>query len=123
MRFLLDESAEFRLAAFLTERGHDVTSIAHDYPAGLADRQVLAIARREGRILITNDRDFGELILRQHLPHAGVIFFRLRTQNPRTKLARLADVLAHYVDQLDALLVVTDQHVRIRRSESTGASP
>lgn len=80
MRFLLDESAEYRLASFLRNPGHDVTAIAHDYPAGLADTEVLALARREDRILITNDRDFGELIIRQRLAHAGVIFFRLSDQ-------------------------------------------
>lgn len=93
MKFLLDESAEFRIAAFLRRRGHDVTAIAHEYPHGLADERVPAIAQAEGRILITNDRDFGELIVQRRLPHAGVIFFRLRTQDPQAKLNRLADVL------------------------------
>ncbi len=115
MRFLLDENAEFRLAAFLVERGHDVTSIAHDYPGGLADHEVLAIARRESRILITNDRDFGELIIRRRLAHAGVIFFRLGTQDPQAKLDRLASVLADYSAQLDQFLVVTERRVRVRR--------
>lgn len=67
MRFLLDESADFPLAAFLKIQGHDVTAIAHDYPHALKDQEVLAIARQEQRILITNDRDFGELLVRQRL--------------------------------------------------------
>jgi predicted nuclease of predicted toxin-antitoxin system len=78
VRFLLDENAEYRLAAFLRERGHEVTAVARDYPGALTDREVLAIALVEARILITNDRDFGELIVRERLPHAGVIYFRLR---------------------------------------------
>jgi predicted nuclease of predicted toxin-antitoxin system len=57
MRFLLDESADFPLTAFLQELGHDVTSIAHDYPSALKDHEVLEIALREARILITNDTD------------------------------------------------------------------
>ncbi len=69
MRVLLDESAEFRIAAYLQRRGHDVTAIAHDYPASLSDRDVLTIAYQEGRILITNDRDFGELIFHEQQPH------------------------------------------------------
>ena len=76
MWFLLDESADFPLAAYLTALGHDVTAIAHDYPHALPDTDVLAIATRERRILITNDRDFGELIVRRHYPHHGVILFR-----------------------------------------------
>ena len=115
MKFLLDESAEFRIAAFLRQRGHQVTAIAHDYPASLADEQVLEIARNEDRILITNDRDFGELIIRDRRPHAGVILFRLRTQDPQAKLRRLEEVLADYGTRLDQLLIVTDRRVRVRQ--------
>ena len=65
MRFLLDENTDFTLVAFLQQLGHDVTCIAHDYPAALKDTQVLSIAASEQRILITNDKDFGELIVRR----------------------------------------------------------
>ncbi len=43
----------------------------------MSDRDILGIAYREQRIVITNDRHFSALIFRQGLPHAGVIFFRL----------------------------------------------
>ena len=42
-----------------------VETIAHDYPSALADQEVLSIAVKEKRVLITNDRDYGELIFRQ----------------------------------------------------------
>ncbi len=48
MRFLLDESAEFRIATFLSLAGHDVTAIAHDYPHALSDYDVLAIRQARG---------------------------------------------------------------------------
>lgn len=116
MRFLLDESADYPLAAFLREHGHDVTAIAHEYPQALKDREVLAIAVREERILITNDRDFGELIVRQQLPHAGVILFRLHNEAIHAKQAWLLHVLTHHQEDLQHLVVVTDQKVRIRRT-------
>src|SRR3954469_22157810 len=77
MRFLFDQSADFRLIAYLRERGHDVFAVSRNYPHGLADEDVLAIARQERRILVVADRDFGELIFNQGLAHAGVLFFRL----------------------------------------------
>ncbi len=117
MRFLLDESADYPLAATLRGWGHDVTAIAHDYPRALNDRDVLAIARQEGRILITNDRDFGELVFRQRLPHVGVILFRLGNEDLPTKAAWLKYVLTEYADRLDQFLVVTDRGVRLRRLE------
>lgn len=116
MKFLLDESTEFRLAAFLKEEGHDVTAVAHDYPRALSDREVLAIAQREQRILITNDRDFGELIYQLRLPHAGVVFFRLGAATLETKIAQLNRVLTEYAHRLDQFLVITDRGVRIRRT-------
>lgn len=115
MRFLLDENADLRLADHLRAAGHDVTSIVHDYPRSIDDPDVLAIARAERRILITNDRDFGELVISQKLPHAGVIYFRLRATALATKVERLDNVLAHYGDQLDQFLRVTDSSLRVVR--------
>lgn len=116
MRFLLDESADFPLAAFLQSQGYDVTAIAHDYPHALKDHEVLAIARQEQRILITNDRDFGELIVRQKLTHAGVILFRLHDEDLPTKQRWLTYVLTHHRHDLRHLIVITGQKVRIRRT-------
>jgi len=116
MRFLLDESADYPLARFLEELGHDVTAIAHDYPSALKDRDVLARALQEQRILITNDRDFGELISRRRLPHAGVILLRLGLEDLSTKQAWLAYVLEHHARDLTEFVVVTDSGIRVRRT-------
>ena len=75
MKFLFDQSADFRLISHLRELGHDVSAISRHYPHGLADEDVLAIARDEQRILMVADRDFGELIFQQGLAHAGLIFW------------------------------------------------
>ncbi len=112
MRFLLDENAEFRIAAFLTGLDHDVTAIAHDYPHALSDREVLAIALHERRILITNDRDFGELVFREGLAHAGVIYFRLALESPAAaKIEWLRRILEQYPDRLGRFLVVTPRGI------------
>jgi predicted nuclease of predicted toxin-antitoxin system len=62
---------------FFDPSEHDVTAIAHDYPGALADDEVLTIAVHEDRVVIANDKDFGELVVRRRLPHAGLILFRL----------------------------------------------
>lgn len=115
MRFLLDESVEYRLANWLTAHRHDATAIAHDYPHALSDRDVLDIAHREGRILLTNDRDFGDLVFRHGMPHAGVIYFRLGLSTLDVKTTRLEQLLASHHDQLDQFLVVNRQGVKVRR--------
>jgi predicted nuclease of predicted toxin-antitoxin system len=115
MRFLADQNLERRVARYLIDEGHDVTIGGINYDAGLPDTAVLDLARREGRILITNDRDFGELIWRQRLPHSGVIFFRMLAATAEQKIARLRLVLQEYADQLDQFIVVSATRVRIRR--------
>jgi predicted nuclease of predicted toxin-antitoxin system len=114
MKFLLDQSTDARLGAYLRQFGYDVTRIAANYPAGLLDPKILSIARSEGRLLITDDRDFGEWVFRFKHPHAGVIFLRLGKYAPLdVKIARLSFVLTHYKDQLDQFIVVKKGSVRI----------
>ncbi|HEX8598841.1 MAG TPA: DUF5615 family PIN-like protein [Chloroflexia bacterium] len=116
MKFLLDESADFQLVKYLADLGHDVKAIAHDYPQALQDTEVLAIAQQEERILITNDTDFGELIFRRRLSHAGVVLFRLGSESLAAKILWLDHVLAQHVEQLDQFVVITERGVRVRRA-------
>ncbi len=113
MRLLLDEGLPFRLAAHLRGQGHDVTAVGHDYPHALADREILAIARRERRIVLTNDKDFGDLVFRDKLPHAGVVLFRLGYVPLPVRIARLERVLIEYADRLDQFIVVTPGGIRV----------
>src|SRR4051794_1593617 len=115
MKFILDESAEFRLASYLTNHGHDVTIVARDYQQGLSDLSVLEIASREGRILITNDSDFGELIFRESLPHAGVIYFRYKYEPAiDLKIAQLERLLKRGEAGLNGFLVISERGIRTR---------
>lgn len=117
MKFLLDESADYPLQAHLANLGHDVKAVAYDYPQALKDIEVLALAQQEERILITNDADFGELIFRRQLPHAGVILFRLGSEKIITKILLLDYVLAQHREQLDQFIVITERGVRVRRAQ------
>jgi predicted nuclease of predicted toxin-antitoxin system len=114
MRFLVDASSDARLVPHLQALGHDVTRVGTDYPGNLKDIQILAVALREGRVLITDDRDFGELVFRFRQPHAGVIYLRLDTTKLAVRLERIDVVLTDYADQLDQFLVVTRDTIRVR---------
>jgi predicted nuclease of predicted toxin-antitoxin system len=76
MKLLADESVDGPVVARLRSDGHDVAWVAEDAP-GEADAAVLARAYGEGIVLVTSDKDFGELVYRQRLPHAGVMLLRL----------------------------------------------
>ena len=116
MRFLLDQSADGCVVAYLPSLGHDVTRIARDHPPGLPDPEVLDIAYRERRILITHDRHFGGLVFADQQPHSGVILLRLGTP-PTLDLtkARVTEVLTNHADGLDDFIVVTPDRIRVRR--------
>ena len=113
MKFLLDEGLPFRLGSHLEAEGHDVTAVGRDHPHALSDREILAIARREGRIVLTNDKDFGDLVFRDRLPHAGVILFRLGYVPLPVRIAHLERVLTEYAARLDQFIVVTPGGIRV----------
>lgn len=115
MRFLLDQSAEARIGVALVGDGHDATRVGRDHPPGLPDDEVLAIAVREGSILITNDRDFGDLIFRQHHRHVGVVYFRFPLDaTAEQKIAALRDLIATRPHHLNKYVTVTPRGVRVR---------
>jgi predicted nuclease of predicted toxin-antitoxin system len=115
MKFLFDQSADFRLIPHLRHLGHDVQAVSRNYPPGLPDEDVLEIARKEQRILIVADRGFGELIFQQGLTHAGIIFFRLPGAKLQTKIDQLNTVFAEHTDDLKLrkFLVVTPGQIRV----------
>jgi predicted nuclease of predicted toxin-antitoxin system len=115
MKFLFDQSADFRLINHLLRLGHDVQAVSRNYPHGLPDEDVLEIARQEKRILLVADSDFGELIFHQGLAHTGVIFFRLPGARLKTKIDQLNALLTKHSDDLKRgeFLVVTSAQIRI----------
>ena len=112
MRFLVDECTGPRVACWLREQAHDVYSVYDESP-GMHDDHVLAKAVSEKRILITNDKDFGEMVFRESRPHRGVIFLRLDDERPQTKITVLQKLLANNALQLqDAFVVVSETRIR-----------
>jgi len=116
VRFLLNESADGRIRAYLQEGGHDVSGIGREHPSGLPDYEVLAIAYRERRILITRNCDFGELVFVHLQPNKGVILLGLGASPPLAMIsARLGEVLSQHAPELDQFIVLTPSLIRIRR--------
>jgi predicted nuclease of predicted toxin-antitoxin system len=113
MRFLVDECTGPGLAAWLRDQGHEVFSV-YDEARGIDDDAVLRLAHDQNRIIITNDKDFGEKVFREKMAHKGVVLLRLDDERTPNKIAVLQRVLAGYADQLpDRFVVVTEKAVRI----------
>src|ERR1044072_9688739 len=76
MRFLADENVSGLVNARLPDKGHDVMSLAETRPA-TPDDEILNTGEADARILITEDRDFGEMVVRQRLGVRGVILLEV----------------------------------------------
>ncbi len=118
MRFLVDECTGPAVAKWLKGLGHEVFSV-FDNAAGTSDDDLLAKASDENWILITNDKDFGEMIFRERRPHHGVIFLRLANERSSNKITVLNQVLENYGEKLPGqFLTVTETRIRFASTDS-----
>ena len=114
MLILADENVPGPVIRALRQRGHDVLSV-REVIRGADDRSILDRAQREGRLVMTFDKDFGELAFRSGLSsHCGVILFRLTGANPETDNARVVASFGSRNDWEGNFSVVTDNLIRIR---------
>lgn len=108
MRFLVDECTGPAVARWLLERGHDVYSVY--------DEAVIRKAYDENRILITNDKDFGEKVFREHYVHHGVVLLRLSNERSKNKISVIQKLLEEHGENLpNRFVVVTERQVRFAR--------
>lgn len=115
LRFLIDESSGRKLFLFLISIGYDAKFVSDIMPSE-EDNNILAFAEKENRIIITNDKDFGELIFRFNKTSSGVILLRLNNNKPENRITYLLEVLYKYSNKLmSSFTVVTEAGVRIRK--------
>ncbi len=117
MKLFADENVPRAIVTRLRDHGHDILYASEVQP-GTADADWLARAEAEGRLILTSDKDFGELIFRDHLTGHGVILLRLGSLTLPERLARLDQawptVEAHPAGKF---VVITPTKVRIRDLE------
>jgi hypothetical protein len=114
MRFLANENFPGAAVSMLKSAGHDVVWVRTAGP-GTSDPEILAWAAREARILLTFDKDFGELARASALPSTcGVVLFRIPMPRPSDVGARLADLITAREDWAGRFSVVEPGRVRMR---------
>jgi predicted nuclease of predicted toxin-antitoxin system len=111
LRVLLDTCVWGGVRKALSEAGHDVLW-AGDWPVDPGDEEVLERAHLEGRLLVTLDKDFGELAVVHRMPHHGIL--RLVALSTSQQVEMCLAVLAKYASQLEAGAIVTADARRIR---------
>lgn len=122
MKFLLDMcAASRRLRDALAAQGHDVLSALERNPRA-TDEELLALAMEERRILVTEDKDFGELVFVRRLPHSCIARFVGMTV--AEKVTAMRELIEQHADAMreGSLIVVTQRRVRMRQREHTEGS-
>lgn len=116
MRFLIDESLSSRVAELLRSAGYDAVHVGDLSLLGTPDDEVMAAARREDRVLITVDTDFGGLLAFAHESTPSAILVRRAPHRPESQvqllLAALPNVEQHLI--AGALVVLSPGQARIR---------
>ncbi|TYQ25704.1 hypothetical protein PseudUWO311_14715 [Pseudanabaena sp. UWO311] len=114
MNFLANENFPFDAVEALRKDGHDVAWIRVDSP-GISDPEVLSRAQAEKRILLTFDKDFGELAFRSKLPATtGIILFRIKAPSGTVVAEKVARVIAMRDDWYGHFSVIEDDKIRMR---------
>ena len=111
VKFLVDESTGKLLGLLLVDAGYDVTFVG-DWKPGAIDKDVLKKAYTENRIIITDDKDFGELVFRQGQKSKGVILLRTKTSNPNVRFSIL-NRLIKTVDLSNKFIVIRKEAIKM----------
>jgi len=119
LKLLLDTCVSPRTRTALAAAGHDV-SWAGDWETDPGDAAILETAKRESRILVTLDKDFGELAVVFGQPHSGIV--RLVNIEPRDQVSFCESALAQHGSELAVGAIATVMRDRIRlRPANAGA--
>lgn len=105
MKFLADECCDAGLVRFLRDSGYDVSYVAEEC-AGVSDDTVLQKAYSEGRILLTEDKDFGELAYRLRKVAVGIVLIRIDVKEKHFKYKRLKSLIEKHGPRLPGHFVI-----------------
>jgi predicted nuclease of predicted toxin-antitoxin system len=116
LKFLTDENIAKSLIKALRENGYDVKDIKEEGLFGISDQEVIQKAKDDDRIIITHDKDFGNLLNFPLQSHKGVILVRYRDLSPHYVIPRLIPLLNNIKSKVkDSLTIVTEDLVKIHK--------
>ena len=112
--FLFDECTSFSLSTIAIELGHHLIRVA-DVMRAAPDEEVLIKARELGFVLVTEDKRFGRMVMRDAHPTAGIVLLRIPAWDIRTKQIRFREALTKHSEQLStSLTILRPNSIRLR---------
>jgi predicted nuclease of predicted toxin-antitoxin system len=114
MKLLVNENIPAAVIQALRGLHHDVLSVK-ECMQGATDVAILDRAQDEGCVVVTQDKDFGELAFGRALPaECGIVLFRLSGTSPAADLARMVEVIESRTDWYGTFAVASDDRIRVR---------
>jgi predicted nuclease of predicted toxin-antitoxin system len=115
VKFLADESVDYPIVQSLRDQQYHVDYIAELSP-GISDEQVLDQAEQNKAILITADKDFGDITFRLGRVSSGILLYRLSGLNNQEKAKMILKIIQNYSkDLFDSFTVITPDQIRINK--------
>lgn len=114
MKFIVDESTGKSSAELLKKKGYDTVYIG-DKHRGISDEEITEIAEKQDRIIITNDKDFGRIAVKQKFKPAGILILRLKIETPSNKKEVIENILEQHSDKLrNNLTIAREEQIKTR---------
>lgn len=115
MKFLTDENIGIKVVKFLRSRRHNVLSVLETKELrGSDDGFLISLANKENRIIITLDKDFGELVFRQSKQSSGVILLRLFNETEDNIIKALSQFFKLKINPKNKFVLLLDDRAKIR---------
>ena len=115
MRVLVDVGVGRAVEEWLRSQNYDVLAV-RDLDPHMPDEEILGLAAREQRLILTMDKDFGELVHRSKASHAGILLLRLEAADSVTKVNVVREIFQRYGPKLwDSFSVYQRGRLRIRK--------
>lgn len=115
MKFLANENVPLSVCKRLRRRDIDIISMA-EIEQGATDEEVMTVALKQGRAIVTFDKDFGELVFKSKASVPGIILLRFSPRSPNVILKRLSELFADPEIPLENSFVVVEKS-RVRSRE------
>ncbi len=118
IKVLADENISPKVVAFLRSKGINVLDTKEQRWFGKEDEELLEIAYKEKRFILTHDSDFGTLAIHEGKRYYGIIYVRVRNLHPQNVI-RVCEQLLELTTELTSgtIIVVEEARVRIRKFE------
>ena len=117
MNFVADENIDTEIIDHLRDAGYEICSISEEFP-GVSDEDVIKITNKHNAVLLTADKNFGELVFRKGEVIKGVVLVRIFGVSQQEKSQMILDAFnTHADDFVDCFTVISKKKIRIKRME------